>query len=470
MTLRQTRIICTLGPASASRAKIRALIAAGMDVARINFSHGTEQEHREAVAAVRSVAAQMGRHVALLQDLQGPKIRTGLLADPPIRLRRGELVTLTARPVIGDATLVPVSHPAFVRSLIPDEKVLLADGEIELRIRSVRGTEALCTIARGGLLGERKGVSAPNCPIQLPALTAKDVADLRLGAELRFDYLALSFVRSPADLIACHRAMRRVGWDVPLIAKLERPEALLQLDGILARAEGVMVARGDLGVELSLAEVPAAQKDIIERANLRGVPVITATEMLESMVTSNRPTRAEASDVANAIWDGTDAVMLSQETSIGAHPIESVRAMADICRAAEQHPSYQRTRPVWSEPGSVGAAIAHSAATVATELNAAAIVAFTETGSTALRVSKANPTVPVLAASPHAETLRRTALYAGVVPLLVEHGADTDDLIAKASEAAIRSGLVRRRDRIVIVAGVASRPGQTNLLKVVTIQ
>ena len=470
MSLRRTRIICTLGPASSSRAVVRALIAAGMDIARINFSHGIADEHREMVATVRAVAAQMGRHIALLQDLQGPKIRTGRLAHAPVRLRRGEPVTLTARPVVGDQTLIPVSHPAFLRSLIPEEKVLLADGEIELRVRSVKGADAVCTVVRGGLLGERKGITAPNCPIRLPALTAKDLDDLRLGAELRFDYLALSFVRSAADLVTCRRALRRVGWEVPLIAKLERPQALLHLDEILTHADGVMVARGDLGVELSLAEVPAAQKDIIEHANLRGVPVITATEMLESMVSSNRPTRAEASDVANAIWDGTDAVMLSQETSVGAHPVESVRAMAAICRAAESHPTYQRARPLGTVRGSVGSAIAHSAATVAEELGATAIVAFTETGSTALRVSKKHPTVPVIAASPHAETLRRTALYAGVIPLLVEHGADTDDLIARASEAAIRSGLVRRQDRVVIIAGVASRPGQTNLLKVVTIK
>jgi pyruvate kinase len=470
VSLRRTRIICTLGPASSSRAVLRALIAAGMDIARVNFSHGSEAEHRETVEDVRAVAAQMGRHIALLQDLQGPKIRTGRLINPPVRLRRGETVTLTARPVVGDEELVPVSHAAFIRALLSEEKVLLADGEIELRVRSVKGRDAVCTVVRGGLLGERKGISAPNCPIRLPALTTKDLADLRLGAELRFDYLALSFVRSPQDLVACRRAMKRVAWDVPLIAKLERPQALLQLDAILSQADGVMVARGDLGVELSLAEVPAAQKDIIERANLRGVPVITATEMLESMVTSNRPTRAEASDVANAIWDGTDAVMLSQETSVGAHPVESVRAMAAICRAAESHPTYQRARPPGTVRGSVGSAIAHSSAVVADELRAAAIVAFTETGSTALRVSKKNPTVPIIAASPHPETLRRTALYRGVVPLLVEHGTDTDDLIAKASEAAIRSGLVRRHDRVVIVAGVASQPGHTNLLKVVTIQ
>jgi pyruvate kinase len=264
--------------------------------------------------------------------------------------------------------------------------------------------------------------------------------------------------------------MTALGYAAPLIAKLERPQALQHLDAILEAADGVMVARGDLGVELSLAEVPAVQKDVIERANGRGKPVITATEMLESMVDHNRPTRAEASDVANAIWDGTDAVMLSQETSVGAHPVEAVRAMADICRAAEDHPAYRRLRPALNRPGSVGAAIAHAAAGVATEVGARAIVAFTETGSTALRVSKANPTVPVICASPNPETLRRAALYPGVIALLVERGGDTDDLITKATGAALKSGIVRRRDRVVFVAGVASRPGQTNLLKVQTIE
>jgi len=469
LSLRRTRIICTLGPASFSRADLRRLVAAGMDVARINFSHGGEADIRAAAAAVRAVALSSGRHLALLADLQGPKIRTGRLAGAPIRLRRGDLVTLTSRGVIGDASTIPVSHATLIRSLDPDDRVLMADGEIELRVRSVTGGDAACSVVRGGLLGERKGVTAPQSTIRLPSMTDKDHADLRLAAELDFDFVALSFVRSERDLIACGKAMRALRYDAPLIAKLERPQALAHLDGILEHSDAVMVARGDLGVELSLAEVPAAQKDIIERANRAGVPVITATEMLESMVSNNRPTRAEASDVANAIWDGTDAVMLSQETSVGAHPVESVRAMAMICRAAEEHPSYQRVRPVWSEPGSIGAAIAHSAASVAVEVGAAAIVAFTETGLTALRVSKAHPPVPVLAASPHASTLRRTALYAGVVPLLVEHGADTDDLIRKSGEAALRSGLVKRRDRVVIVAGIASRPGQTNLLKVVTI-
>ncbi|MDQ6691247.1 MAG: pyruvate kinase [Candidatus Dormibacteraeota bacterium] len=469
MSFRRTRIICTLGPASCSRGVIRELISAGMDVARINFSHGDEKSQRDAVSAVRSVAASMGRQIGLLQDLQGPKIRTGRLAGAPILLRRGDQITLTARRVVGDAHTLPISHGALVQSLSPDSKVLLADGELELRVRSIRGQDAVCTVIQGGLLGERKGVTAPSCNVRLPALTDKDRADLRLGAELGFDYVALSFVRSAEDVAACRRAMSALGWSVPLIAKLERPQALTHLEAILGHVQGVMVARGDLGVELSLAQVPAVQKDVIERANRRGVPVITATEMLESMVTSNRPTRAEASDVANAIWDGTDAVMLSQETSVGAHPVESVRAMAAICRAAEDHPTYQRTRPIWTEEGSIGAAIAHSAAAVATELGAAVIVAFTETGSTALQVSKAHPSVPILAVSPHAETLRRTCLYSGVVTLLGREEVDGDSLADKAAAAALASGLARRRDRIVIVAGIASRPGHTNLLKVVTI-
>ena len=469
-SLRRTRIVCTLGPASSSRETIRRLIWAGMDVARINFSHGTEAEIRRLVASVHAVAGSLGRHIALLQDLQGPKIRTGRLAGGQVRLRRGGSVTLTGRPVVGSAEVVPVSHASLVRALKADDRVLLADGQIELRVRAVADSNAECTVVRGGELGERKGVTAPGCTIHLPAMTPKDRLDLRLGAELRFDYVALSFVRSASDIAACRRAMTATGWNVPLIAKLERPHALDHLDAILDCVDGVMVARGDLGVELSLAEVPAVQKDVIERANRRGRLVITATEMLESMVDHNRPTRAEASDVANAIWDGTDAVMLSQETSIGAHPVEAVRAMAMICRAAEEHPAYQRARPVLTRSGSVGAAIAHAAGRVAAEVGARAIVAFTETGSTALRVSKANPTVPVLCASPHSETLRRAALYPGVVALEVARGSDTDDLIRKATGAALESGIVRRRDRVVFVAGVASKPGQTNLLKVQTIE
>src|SRR5205807_1667627 len=306
--------------------------------------------------------------------------------------------------------------------------------------RSVSDGRAEASVMRGGLLGERKGVSVPGRPLPLPALTEKDLEDLRLAMELDVDYLALSFVRRAEDIVICQQHITGHNKTVPVIAKLEKLEAIRNLDAILEVADAVMVARGDLGVELKLGDLPAVQKDVIDRANRAGVPVITATEMLESMVTSNRPTRAEASDVANAIWDGTDAVMLSQETSVGAHPVEAVRAMARICLSTQRHPAFGRERQMWREPGEVGSAIAHAAAASADELHAKVIIAFTESGTTALRCSKARPRVPVIAASPHPEVLRKTALYAGVIPLLVSPGKDTDEMVANATDAALRSG------------------------------
>lgn len=446
---------------------VRRLVAAGMDVARLNFSHGEGESHRAAAHTVRDAAHVACRHVALMQDLQGPKVRTGPLDPPVVRLARGRRVTLTARPVTGNGELIPVSHLELIVGLRPRDRVLLADGQIELSVREVAGTDARCTVTRGGLLEARKGVIAPGRVIDLPALTEKDLADIRLGAELGFDYVALSFVRSRDDVQACRAALAANGLRTPVVAKLERAEALHHLDEILGCADAVMVARGDLGVEMSLAAVPAIQKDVIARCNRVGVPVITATEMLQSMVTSSRPTRAEASDVANAIWDGTDAVMLSQETSIGAHPVEALRAMARICRAAESHSAYQRKETVWRDPGSVGVAMAHAAAGVASAVGARAILAFTESGLTARRVSKGRPAVPVIAASPHPEVLRRTALYSGVVPLEVKPAVDTDDLFAEGTRAALAAGLVRPGDRIVFVAGVpVGQPGKTNLVTV----
>jgi pyruvate kinase len=468
--VRRTRIVCTLGPASCTPSVLRKMVGAGMDVARFNFSHGDEESVRQMVAAVRMVAAATGRQVALLQDLQGPKIRTGRLRQSPVRLARGRRVRLTSRPVLGDEALIPISHPEVVGALRVKDRVLLADGQIELRVLATDGHEAECSVLRGGQLGDRKGVAIPGSPLDLPPFTEKDLSDLQLGAELEFDYVALSFVRNAADVEACKQAMASCGVRAPVIAKLERAEALGHVGEIISCVDAVMVARGDLGVELSLGEVPAAQKDIILQANKLGVPVITATEMLESMVSSNRPTRAEASDVANAIWDGTDAVMLSQETSTGAHPVEAVEAMARICLSAERHPSYHRERPVWQERNSVGAAMAHAAASVAQEIKARAIIAFTESGKTALRVSKAHPSAPVIVASPHSRVLRLSSLYSGVIPLQADHGADTDAMITNATCAAKAAGLVRSGDRVVLVAGVpVGKPGQTNLVKVGTV-
>ncbi|HEY3084751.1 MAG TPA: pyruvate kinase [Candidatus Dormibacteraeota bacterium] len=467
--VRRTRIVCTIGPSSASPHILRAMVQAGMDVARLNFSHGDAESHRAAAKAVREAAEEVGRPVALLGDLQGPKIRTGPVEGTFERLVRGRQVAL-----VGGHRQAPdqieVSHVELVQALRPGDRVLLDDGRIELAVRAVDDGRADTSVVRGGLLGARKGISVPGRALPLPALTEKDVQDLRLAMELDVDYLALSFVRKPEDILTCQQHISGHNRSVPVIAKLEKLEAIRNLAKILEVADAVMVARGDLGVELKLGELPAVQKDVIDHANRAGVPVITATEMLESMVTSNRPTRAEASDVANAIWDGTDAVMLSQETSVGAHPVEAVRAMARICQAAQKHPAFERARQIWREPGQVGSAIAHAAAATATELGARVIIAFTESGTTALRCSKARPPMPVIAASPHPEVLRRTALYSGVVPLLVSPGRDTDEMISNATAAAARSGMVRPGDRVVVVAGVpVGRPGQTNLLKVETV-
>jgi pyruvate kinase len=480
--VRRTRIVCTLGPASSSPAVLRTMIAAGMDVARLNFSHGDHATHRQVAADVREAAEAADRPIALLGDLQGPKIRTGPLESAFIRLVRGRTVILTGESRTRRAqdshskrgpqadNHIEISHPELVEALQRGDHVLLDDGRIELVVRSVDGRSAECSVVRGGLLGERKGVSVPGRPLPMPALTDKDLEDLKLAVELRVDWIALSFVRQPEDILLCQKHLGDLACKVPVIAKLEKLEAIRNLSKILEVADAVMVARGDLGVELKLGDLPAVQKDVIDRANRAGVPVITATEMLESMVTSNRPTRAETSDVANAIWDGTDAVMLSQETSVGAHPVEAVRAMARICQSAERHPDYQRARQLWREPGQVGSAIAHAAATAADELGARAIIAFTESGTTALRCSKARPRVPVVAASPHPEVLRKTALYWGVFPLLVSPGKDTDQMVANATEAARLSGLVRAGDTVVVVAGVpVGLAGQTNLLKVETV-
>ena len=467
--VRRTRIVCTIGPSSSSPHTLRAMIQAGMDVARLNFSHGDGDAHREAAANVREAADAVGRPVALLGDLQGPKIRTGPVEGTFQRLVRGRAVALVARHTETPDD-IEVSHVELVQALRVGDRVLLDDGRIELAVRAVEDGRADASVVRGGLLGERKGISVPGRALPLPAMTEKDVDDLKLAIDLEVDYIALSFVRRPEDVLICQQHITGHNRNIPVIAKLEKLEAIRNLSKILEVADAVMVARGDLGVELKLGELPAVQKEVIDRANRAGVPVITATEMLESMVTSNRPTRAEASDVANAIWDGTDAVMLSQETSIGAHPIEAVRAMARICLAAEKHPDFERAHQIWHEAGDVGGAIAHAAASTATELQARVIIAFTESGTTALRCSKARPPMPVVAASPHEEVLRRTALYSGVVPLLVKPGSDTDQMISNATAAALDAGMVRTGDRVVVVAGVpVGRPGQTNLLKVETV-
>lgn len=347
---RRTRIVCTLGPASADAETLKALIAAGMDVARFNFSHGRHDAHRAMAAAVRRIARDLDRPVALMQDLQGPKLRIGALpAKGFIELVEGGQVELRPGASSTETAVIPVPHRELVRALQPLDRVLLGDGDMELTVRAQSGDAVICTVVQGGRLAERKGITVPGRYFPTPVLTRKDLNDLAFGRSLGFDLLAVSFVRSGADMDGVRKLTRELGWDVPLIAKLETQEALAELDAILAASDAVMVARGDLGVQLPLAAVPAAQKEIIRRANLAGLPVITATQMLESMLTNSRPTRAEATDVANAVWDGADAVMLSAETSAGQHPVEAVRVMSELCLVAEANTSWRRSAgPGWT--------------------------------------------------------------------------------------------------------------------------
>lgn len=340
---RRTRIVGTLGPASASREVLLRLVAAGLDVARFNCSHGTPESHKRLAETVRGVAAELDREVTLMQDLQGPKLRIGSLLSGSIDLIDGQDVVLTAGARSDSPSNIAVPHADIVRSLQPLDRVMLGDGEIELSVQSARGGAAVCTVVHGGHLTDGKGITVPGRCFSKPIVTDKDLRDIAMGKEIGFDMLAISFVRSAADVDSVRRLTRRMGWKVALVAKLETREALDDLDGILAASDAVMVARGDLGLQLPIAEVPVAQKTIIERANRAPIPVITATQMLESMVTNSRPTRAEACDVANAVWDGTDAVMLSAETASGRFPVEAVRVMSQLCVAAESNNVWRRS-------------------------------------------------------------------------------------------------------------------------------
>ena len=467
--MRRTKIVCTIGPATAPRDMLAGLVRRGMNVARFNFAHGTREWHGSVIRALREVSAELGEWVAILQDLGGPKIRTGSLrGGGPVLLQDGKRLTITTRPIEGDGEIISTTYLDLPRDVRPGDRILLDDGRMELRAEAVEGTEVRCLVVRGGMLGEHKGINLPAVRISAPALTSKDLDDLRFGLEQGVDYVGVSFVRSARDIMDARRAMVEYGRSVPIIAKLEKPEAIEHLGEILRVADGVMVARGDLGVEMSLEKVPILQKQIIARANEVGIPVITATQMLESMISSPRPTRAEASDVANAVFDGSDALMLSGETSIGSYPIEALEMMDRIVIEAEastlgcalpQHPLPQSP--------SIPYAVAHAAYQAAIDAQARAISAFTQTGYTALLASKFRPRVPIVAVTPSEETARRVALYWGVTATVAKAAATADEILDQVEASVIRSGLVRPGDTIIIVARAAPEAwGPTNLLKV----
>ena len=478
--MRKAKIVCTIGPASNSVEMLDRLIEHGLDAARLNFSHGTHESHAAAIAAIRQAAERRHAAVAIIQDLQGPRIRVGELAAEGIALRPGQPVRLTTMLArsggqlglqsVGRSTIpeIPVIYQFLARDIQPGARILINDGLIELRTDRINGGSVECTVTIGGLLTSHKGINLPDTRVSAPTLTDKDREDLRFGVAQGVDYIALSFVRGPEDIVAARTLITECGGIQPIIAKIERAEAVTALAAILEQADGVMIARGDLGVELSPEAVPLLQKRIIMDANRRGRLVITATQMLESMTQALRPTRAEASDVANAVFDGTDAVMLSAETAIGAHPIETVQVMDRIIRAAEEGPE-PGVRPKrhtdWGDMA-FPEAICTAASSAAKAIAAGVIVAFSERGTTARLISKQRPAAPIIAFTPFEPVRKRMALYWGVRPYTMPQIEQTDARVDEAERRLKAEGLAKTGERIVILSGTRiGQPGGTNLIK-----
>jgi pyruvate kinase len=466
MSFRHSKIVCTIGPASRSPRMIDRLIRAGMDVARLNCSHGSHEDHAKSIAMLRAAAVHHEKPIAILADLQGPKIRTGPLAGGgPVQLRTGQRFEITTARILGDSTRVNTTFTPLPREVHTGDRILLSDGLIELRVEKVRDGRVICEVVNGGALGEHKGINLPGVQLRVPALTPKDRADLIFALKHGANYIAVSFVRRPEDVLEAKQLIRRAGKDTPVIAKLEKPEAIENLDAILRVADGVMVARGDLGVEMSPERVPVVQKTIISRAREMRRPVITATQMLESMTENPRPTRAEASDVANAIFDGSDAVMLSAETASGKYPVEAVAMMASIIEEAEAS-IREFPRPALQEQLKVAGTVAELVCHASRELHMKVIAVFTHSGFTARLVSRYRPLVPIVAFSPEAETRRRMALIWGVLPRKIKDVQKVDGLAKVAEKRLLEERLVRKGDVIGIVAGTPMGiRGTTNFMK-----
>jgi len=464
---RRAKIICTIGPACHDESSMRDLLRLGMDIARLNFSHGTHEDHAHHIQRLRRAAQREGRTICILQDLQGPKIRTGLLEQrKPVFLKTGTIVTITPEQISGNATRISTTFPDLSRELSAGARILLSDGLIELRVRSTRGKDVLCDVINGGLLGEHKGINLPGVALSIPALTEKDRKDLDFGVRHGIDAIALSFVRTAADVAQAKQVIASHNSDVPVIAKLEKPQAIDHLEEILEVADGVMVARGDLGVEMAPEKVPVIQKHIIRRAAAWRKPVITATQMLESMIENPRPTRAEASDVANAIFDGTDAVMLSAETASGKYPRESVSIMSRIVVEAECNISdlgYTRRRREHRRL-SVAETICESIAHAAEDLPMGAIAIFTETGNTARMISKYRPKVPIYAFAHLESVVRRMNLYWGVRPVRCRQARSAPEMVTLAEQDLVRRSLLKPKDVLGIVVGTRQASGSTNLM------
>ena len=466
MNSRHSKIVCTIGPASRSPRMIRKLLEAGMDVARLNFSHGSHEEHGQNIAMLREAAVALKKPLGILADLQGPKIRTGAMAGgSKVLLRAGQRFTITTAKVLGDSTRVSTIFKPLPHEVKSGDRILLADGLIELRVEKVKGQDVVCQVANGGLLGEHNGINLPGVKLRVPALTEKDRSDLRFALKHGADYIAVSFIRRPEDVLLAKSLIKRAGREIPVIAKLEKPEAIENLEAILTVTDAVMVARGDLGVEMSPEQVPVVQKNIITRAREFRRPVITATQMLESMTENPRPTRAEASDVANAIFDGTDAVMLSAETATGKYPVEAVGMMARIIEVAEES-IHEYPRPATQERLKIPETIAELVCHASAELHMRLIAVFTHSGFTARLVSRYRPFVPIVAFCPDAAIRRRMALIWGVTPRSIPDIAKIEGLAAIAEKRLLEERFVKKGDVIGIIAGTPMGiRGTTNFMK-----
>ncbi|NOZ60039.1 MAG: pyruvate kinase [Calditrichaeota bacterium] len=466
--MRKAKIVCTLGPATATEEKIVRLVNAGMDVARLNFSYGSHEEYRQRIEIIRRVAEKLNKSVAILQDLQGPKLRVGKMKNGKIFLKTGERITITTEEVWGTEKLISTTYRHLASDVSPGNAILLDDGLIKLKVLRSDGEKVECEIVEGGALSDHKGINLPGVRISQPSLTKKDVADLQFGIEQKVDFVAMSFVRHPDDILKIKKIIEQNRSEIMVIAKLEKPEAIHFLDEIIEVADGVMVARGDLGVEMPLEQVPSLQKIIIRKAIKKGKPVITATQMLESMRLFSRPTRAEVSDVANAIYDGTDAVMLSAETATGKFPVEAVRVMDKIIREAESHRDFIAVPHLRADEKtqSIADAVSNSACEAAEHLNTRAIVAFSKSGFTARMVAKYKPKTNIIAFTPSDVVRRQLNLSWGVTPFRMDYLENTDAIFAKTEEILIEKELVKKGDVVSVLLGapIFAR-GTTNLMK-----
>ncbi|MFO7930103.1 MAG: pyruvate kinase [Thermodesulfobacteriota bacterium] len=462
----KTKIVCTIGPACADEHILVRMIDSGMSVARLNFSHGSRENHAEMIRMIRDASEETGFSVAILQDLRGPKIRVGEIEPPGIQLKTGEHLILTTESVTGQGNRVPVSYPHLPHDVSVGDTILLADGLMELVVTGATEKEIHCEVITGGTLTSHKGINLPSGTIRTPAITEKDKADLEFGLSQDVDYVAMSFVRHAEDVRRAKKIIEAAGCDTPVIAKIEKHEALNEIDSIVEAADGIMVARGDLGVEIPLENVPGTQKMLVQKGNEAGKPVIIATQMLRSMLDSPRPTRAEATDVANAVLDGTDALMLSEETATGSHPVRAVEYMARIASVTEEKYPYEKSFQEILQTR-ISESVAHATCILSDHLAARAIIATSKSGYTAHQIARFRPKSRIIAVSPEIKTVRRLALYWGCLPGLMDYTRDTDEMFERASEFAIEKGHAKKGDLVVITAGHPMwEAGTTNMITV----